>query len=209
MNLKIIYEDDYMFAIDKPGGLVSVPAPNIPESKTVQGIMRMQLRDKDYKSYLLHRIDRDTSGVLLFGKYPRDREALEGIFKDPRTEKTYLALVKGNPRFSKSTINFPLESREKKEKIPATTHYRLMKRLGILSMLEVKIETGRKHQIRKHLAMIGNPLVLDREYGDKKFNRKYLDLTKDQGRYFLQAWKIKFHHPLLDKMVEIQAPASF
>lgn len=209
--IKIIYEDEHMFAVDKPAGLISVPGPNIPESKTVQGIVRRQLNEagKDYKSYLLNRLDRETSGVLLFGKYPRDREALEGIFKNPETTKTYLALVKGTPRFPKSTINFFLESRGKKEKIPAVTHYRILKQLGILSMLEVKIETGRKHQIRKHLAAIGNPLVLDREYGDKKFNEKYRRLTNDKGRYFLHAWKFKFHHPFLNKTVEIEAPASF
>ncbi len=215
--IKIIYEDDHMFAVDKPAGLISVPGPNIPEHKTVQGIVRRQLAEagKDYKSYLLNRLDRETSGIMLFGKYPRDREALEGIFKhqvsEPSAgaEKTYLALVKGTPRFPQSTINFFLESRGKKEKIPAVTHYRILKQLGILSMLEVKIETGRKHQIRKHLAAIGNPLVLDREYGDKKFNEKYRRLTKDKGRYFLHAWRFRFHHPFLNKMVEIEAPASF
>lgn len=209
--IKIIYEDEHMFAVDKPAGLVSVPGPNIPESKTVQGIVRRQLDEaaKDYKSYPLNRLDRETSGIMLFGKYPRDREALEGIFKNQKTEKIYLALVKGCPRFPQSTIRFFLESRGKQEKIPAVTHYRILKKLGILSMLEVRIETGRKHQIRKHLAAIGNPLVLDREYGDKRFNDKYRRLTKDKGRYFLHAWKFRFHHPFLNKAVEIESPASF
>lgn len=212
--IKIIYEDEYMFAVDKPRGVASVPSPNIPEDKTIQGNVRDWIKSegKDYKSYLLNRLDRDTSGVILFGKYPRDREALESIFKDPKTEKTYLALVKGTPKFDSSTISFPIESRGAKgtvEMIPAVTHYKILKKLGILSMLEVKIETGRKHQIRKHLAMIKHPLVLDKEYGDAKFNRSYLNMSEGAGRYFLHAWRFKFEHPLLHKTVEISAHTRF
>ena len=203
-----------MFAVDKPRGVASVPSPNIGEDQTIQGSVRywMKAGNKDYKSYLLNRLDRDTSGIILFGKYPRDREALEGIFKDQKAEKTYLALVKGTPKFHSSTISFPIETRGADSKttlVPAVTHYTVLKKLGILSMLEVKIETGRKHQIRKHLAMIDHPLVLDKIYGDAKFNRTYLKLSEGAGRYFLHTWKFKFHHPLLNKDVEISAFTRF
>lgn len=206
-EVKVLYEDDYMLAIDKPADMASVPAPNIQEYRTVQGMVRewAMTSGKDYKPYLLNRLDRQTSGVILFGKFPRDRAKLEAIFQDPRTEKTYLAIVKGIPRFQESTITMPLEARTSNKKVPAITHYKILKKMGLVSLLEVKIETGRKHQIRKHMAMIKNPLLLDREYGDRHFDNIYQRSVKGKGKMFLHAWQFKFWHPFLDKELIILA----
>lgn len=204
---RLLYEDEHLLAFEKPAGLASVPADRIPETKTLQGFVRVWALNekKGFKPYPLHRLDMPTSGILLFGKFPRDREALEGILKDPRTEKTYLALVKWIPRQNEGTIRIPLQARTTEKKVPAITHYTVLKKLANISLLEVRIETGRKHQIRQHLAMIGHPLVLDRDYGDRIFNNNYQRKLKGKGQFFLHAWKLKFFHPFLKEMVELSA----
>lgn len=209
-EVKVLYEDEHMLAVDKPAGVASVPAPNIKEYRTMQGIVRewAVATGKDYKPYLLNRLDRQTSGVILFGKFPRDRAKLEAIFQDPRTEKTYLAIVKGVPRFQESTIRIPLEARTTDKKVPAITHYKILKKMGLVSLLEIKIDTGRKHQIRKHMAMIHNPLLLDPEYGDREFDHRYQRSVKGKGKMFLHAWQFKFWHPFLDREVIILAKAD-
>ncbi len=207
--IDVIYEDEHLLALNKPAGLVSVPAPHIPEYKTLQGQVRewAERERKDYKPYLLNRLDQDTSGVLLLGKHPRDREKLEAIFQDPRTEKTYLAYVKWVPKQREGTITFSLEARSVAKKVPAVTHYKVVKMIGNSSLLEVRIETGRKHQIRKHLAMIGHPLILDKEYGDRTFNNNWQRLKKGKGKFYLHSWKTRFFHPFLQKEVSVEAPA--
>lgn len=206
--IDVLYEDEHLLAVNKPAGLVSVPAPRIEEYRTLQGQLReWAMREKkDYKPYLLNRLDRDTSGILLIGKYPRDREQLEAIFQDPRTEKTYLALVKWVPKQLEGTITFPLGARSSKRKVPAVTHYKTFKKMAHASLLEVRIETGRKHQIRQHLAMIGHPLILDRDYGDRTFNNNWQRIKKGKGEFFLHSWKTKFFHPFLKEEVEVVAP---
>lgn len=205
--IDVLYEDDYLLAVNKPAGVVSVPAPHVPEYKTLQGHLReWAFREKkDYKPYLLNRLDQDTSGVILIGKHPRDREALESIFQHAMTSKTYLAQVKWVPKQAEGVITFPLEARTSPKKVPAVTHYKLIKKNGNSSLLEVRIETGRKHQIRKHLSMIGHPLILDREYGDKTFNNAWQKLKKGKGKFYLHSWKTKFLHPLLRTEIEVVA----
>ncbi len=210
-QIEVLYEDDHLLAVNKPAGVVSVPAPHIPDFKTLQGQIRTWAVEegKPYKPYLLNRLDRDTSGILLLGKYPRDREALEAIFQDSRTQKTYLALVKWVPKQAEGSIKIPLEARTSKVKVPAVTHYKILKKIAHASILEVRIETGRRHQIRKHLAAIGHPLILDREYGDRSFDNLYQRQNKGKGRFFLHSWKTRFYHPFLKKELEIVADVDY
>ncbi len=201
------YEDEHLLVVNKPADLASVPAEFIPEHKTVAGRVRewAEAENKDYKPYPLHRLDKPTSGVMMFGKFPRDREALENIFKNHQTEKTYLALVKWVPKQKKGSIRTPLKARTIDKKVSAVTHYELLKNLGDASLLAVRIETGRKHQIRQHMAMIGHPLVLDRDYGDRNFNSHYQRKHKGRGRFFLHSWKISFLDPFSGLTQEIVA----
>ncbi len=203
----LLYEDEHLLAFEKPANMASVPADRIPDAKTLQGYAKMWALNekKDYKPYILHRLDKPTSGILLFGKYPRDREALEAILKDPRTKKEYLALVKWIPKQNEGTVRIPLQARSIDKKVPALTHYTVLKKMANVSLLSVRIETGRKHQIRQHMAMIGHPLVLDLDYGDRLFNNNYQRKLKGKGKFFLHSWKLSFFHPFKKEMVELSA----
>ncbi len=200
----VVFEDDHVLILSKPAGMVSVPAEFIPEDRTLQGWARSWAfhEKKGFKPYPLHRLDRDTSGLVLFGKFPRDREKLEGLFVEGGIEKTYLALVKWVPSPANGTIRFPLAARTASKKVPAVSHYKLLQTFGDCSLVEVRIETGRKHQIRQHLAMIGNPLVLDRDYGDRTFNSHFQRKRKGNGEFFLHAWKLRMVHPFTGEQVE-------
>ncbi len=190
--------------------------------KSVLEIIQNRYRDKGYKPYLLHRLDMNTSGVMLFGKHEEDREALEEIFKDDRTRKVYLALLRGVPE--SGSIKHGLDDRYKgdkmervgeedqksasKDKVSAHTEFKVFKTFRIFdkedcALTSAEISTGRKHQIRQHFAHIGFPVVLDEQYGDKKWNRRFR-LKFWLGRQFLHSERIEFFHPILKKTISIQ-----
>lgn len=206
-----------MFAVNKPPRVMSVPADHgikpgsraLPQ-KSVLEIIQNRYRDKGYMPYLLHRLDMNTSGVMLFGKHEEDREALESIFKDDRTRKVYLALLRGVP--DSGIISHGLEGRYKGEedsgKVVAQTEFKVFKTFRIFdkedcALASAEILTGRKHQIRQHFAHIGFPVVMDEQYGDKKWNRRFR-LKFWLGRQFLHSERIEFFHPILKKTISIQ-----
>lgn len=190
--------------------------------KSVLEIIQRRYEDKGYKPYLLHRLDMNTSGVMLFGKHEEDREALEGIFTDDRTRKVYLTLLRGVPE--SGSIKHGLDDRYKGEKrgktseedqesasedkVSAHTEFKVFKTFRIFdkencALTSAEITTGRKHQIRQHFAHIGFPVVMDEQYGDKKFNRRFR-LKFWLGRQFLHSERIEFFHPILQKNISIQ-----
>lgn len=182
-----------------------MPASHIPLQETVLGKIQRQFEKQSIRPYLLHRLDAQTSGVLLFGKHEKDREALESIFRDPRTQKKYVALVKNVPRGR--MITMPLQARASKEKIPAQTDFRVVETFPVppCSLVEAAIKTGRKHQIRQHFAGIGCPIILDDRYGDERFNRRFR-IAFRLGRQFLHAASVAFFHPMLQKETRIESP---
>lgn len=205
--ISILYEDDFIIAVNKPPRVVSVPAKDIPLEKTVLGMVQGQFDDLDFMPYLLHRLDYATTGVLLFGKYERDREKLEGIFRDEGTQKKYVTLLRGVPKGR--VVKHQLEARHSDNMVDAETHFVVQKIFHILrspcALVEAKILTGRKHQIRQHFAHIGCGVIMDDMYGNKNFNRKFR-LTYRLGRMFLHAKSIEFFHPLLERTSKIEAP---
>ena len=208
-DITILYEDDYLFAINKPARVASVPAEGINLPATILGKVQRKFEGQGFTPYLLHRLDMDTSGVLLFGKHERDREALESIFRHDETTKKYVALVKGVP--SGKIITKPLDARHSDRKVFAQTSYKVLqvfKHAGPLcALVEAEIKMGRKHQIRQHFAMIGHPILLDRRYGDEKLNRKFR-IHFRLGRQFLHAAQITFLHPILRTHMKIEAPLT-
>lgn len=210
-KISVLYEDDFLLAVNKPPYIACVPGESISSEKSLLGQVQRFFAGKNFKPYLLHRLDRETSGVILFGKHERDRSALEGIFRHPDTKKIYVALVKGVPRGH--VIFAKLRARHSDTQIPAETHFKVLEIFlpcrrtcgEACAFTEVIIKTGRKHQIRQHFCGIGHPVILDREYGDYKFNRRFHSFY-GLSRQFLHAARISFLHPLMGKRMEIEAP---
>lgn len=210
-KISVLYEDDFLLAMNKPPYIACVPGEFIPLEKTLLGQTQRFFSEKKFKPYLLHRLDRETSGVILFGKHERDRGALEGIFRHPDTKKIYVALVKGVLRGH--VISAKLRARHSGVVVPAETHFKVLEIFPqcrrtcgeACAFTEVAIKTGRKHQIRQHFSGIGHPVILDREYGDYKFNRRFRSFY-GLSRQFLHAARICFLHPLTGKRVEIESP---
>lgn len=208
----IVYEDNSIIAANKPPRLASVPAPDITLGQTLLGRVRREasrtMGERSQSVYPLHRLDYATSGIVLFGKNPKEREALENIHGHGETDKIYLALVKGCPP-AKGSIDFPVPARGYNILVAAHTEYRVLGRAGggLCSLIEIKIATGRRHQIRRHFAAIKFPIVLDDEYGDRKFNGQFRRKFR-LGRHFLHAGKISFVHPITGEYVNLVAPIA-
>jgi len=206
-KLEILYQDKDLIAINKPAGLLSVGSAS--ESKQhALAILRNQLsRGKNQvKLWPVHRLDRDTSGILLFATSKEIREQV--MDKWSESQKTYLAIVEGCPKEKKGTITQPLRLDEKEYRMhvgehpeakSAITHYMLKKTVAKRSLIEVNIETGRQHQIRAHLSWLGNSIVGDQRYG------------KEGDRMGLHSKKLTIIHPKSKKHLsfEIDAPKDF
>ena len=209
VKLDIIHQDKDLIAINKPSGLLSVGT--VKENKNhALALLRTQLsrgkKSDNIKLWPVHRLDRDTSGILLFATSKEVREAV--MDKWNVTEKTYLAVVEGTPKIEAATITEPLRLDEKEYRMhvgahkhakSAITHYKLREKNDTRSLLEVRIDTGRQHQIRAHMAHIGNPVVGDERYGKKG------------GRMGLHALRLVFVHPVTQKnvLLEVDAPRDF
>ena len=208
----IFYQDNCIIAANKPARLASVPAPNISLGQTLFGRVQREITNafagKIQSVYPLHRLDYATSGVVLFGKNSKERIMLENIHKHNETVKIYLALVAGLPP-AKGNIDHKIPARQHNILIDAHTEYQVLARSNEndCSLVEVKITTGRRHQIRRHFSIIKFPIVLDDEYGNRKFNQKFRRKFR-LGKHFLHAWKIAFMHPILNKYIKLTAPLA-
>jgi 23S rRNA pseudouridine1911/1915/1917 synthase len=171
MNLKklIIYQDDNLVAINKPPGLLTVPDRFDDQLLS----LKKMLRDEFGEIFVIHRLDRDTSGLILFAKNAETHRYYSGIFEDRKVEKTYVGMVHGIPPLESGTIDKPIAPhftvkgkmmvyRKGKNSV---THYRVLEAFGLYSLLEFRIETGRTHQIRVHMQDMGHPVVCDALYG--------------------------------------------
>ena len=201
-RLDILHADRDLVAIDKPAGLLSVGTARETRRHAL-ALLRNQLarRSPDVRLWPVHRIDRDTSGVLLFATSHEMREAVMDGWGE--AEKTYLAVVEGRPEPPRGTIDQPLRMDEEEYRAhvgehpaarPATTHYETERTAGGRSLLRVRLETGRQHQIRAHLAWLGCPVVGDPRYG------------AGGGRMGLHALRLKIVHPATGRKMVFEAP---
>ena len=172
---KVIYEDGNVIVLDKPGGLLSMAKGEYCPEKTLEAY-----------GLLVHRLDRDTSGVVILAKTPEVQTFLKKQFQDRKAHKTYYAVVEGRPKLDEARVDLPL-ARDLKR--PTTfrvdpngkeseTFYKVLKTDGKHSLLEVRPTTGRTHQIRVHMKYIGHPILGDTVYGEEKADRLYLHANK-------------------------------
>lgn len=210
--LNVIYEDDDIIIINKEKGMVVHPGNGNPDGTLANAIMA-RCKDSlsgiggEIRPGIVHRIDKDTSGVIIVAKNDSAHLNLSNQIKEHKTKKTYLALVRGIVKENEATIDMPI-GRNKNDRIKmavdkngknAITHFKVLKRYSRgYTFLELVIETGRTHQIRVHLSEIGYPIVGDSTYsnGKNEFNV--------EGQ-MLHAYKIRFMHPKTNEQVEFTA----
>jgi 23S rRNA pseudouridine955/2504/2580 synthase/23S rRNA pseudouridine1911/1915/1917 synthase len=167
----ILFESPDFIAIDKPAGLLS-----IPDRENKEPSLKTQLRAKYGNIFTVHRLDRDTSGVILFAKNESTHKHLSKIFEDRSVEKHYQGIVLGAPPQQKGTIDAPIMEHPSKPGLmvinrrgkASLTDYEVLESIGPYSLLQFRIHTGRTHQIRIHMHSIGNPIACDDLYGDGK-----------------------------------------
>ncbi len=214
--LDIAFEDEHIIVVNKPTGMVVHPAQGHIGGTLVNALLAhspnlMAMIEADADSInrpgIVHRLDQDTSGLIIIARTPPALHHLRAQFKARSVEKIYQALVFGHPQAPEGIIDVPLgrdpRHRQKMAARPggktARTHYRVIESFDQYSLLEIGLETGRTHQIRVHLAWLKCPVVGDTIYGRKK-NKLGLK------RQFLHAWKLRFIHPHTEKILDFEAP---
>lgn len=221
-HFDILAQDDTFIAIDKPAGL-----PMHTTAKFWKNTLVALLREKypDEHLQICHRIDRETSGVLLIARTGEAASFLKRAFADRAVKKAYLALVRGVPAQSSGTIDAPMRLVESRthvlmgvtpDGVPAVTRYLVQKTFAEHALVEAAPETGRQHQIRVHLAHIGHPIVGDKLYGaseqafmdycDSGLTPELLDLFDGLPRHALHAARLTFPHPKTGERITVESP---
>lgn len=207
--LDIVYEDDDVIVINKPQGMVVHPAPGHDEHTLVNALLYhcpLSTINGTFRPGIVHRIDKDTSGLLMVAKNDKAHRSLAKQLKDKTNIREYVSLVHGRIAEDEGTINAPigrsLKDRKKQAVVKdgrnAVTHFEVLKRYRDYTLVKCILETGRTHQIRVHMKYIGHPLVGDPLYGPKK-------TIKGNGQ-FLHAGKLGFVHPTTGKLLIFEAP---
>ncbi|TNE59399.1 MAG: pseudouridylate synthase [Bacteroidetes bacterium] len=214
-TFQILFEDAYFIAINKPEGMLVHRTAISEDRKFVMQTLRRQI---GMPIFAVHRLDRATSGVLIYAKSPESAEALAALFREKNIDKLYLAIVRGWTDDT-GTIDYAIRDQDKPgaEAQPSVTHYRTLGRTEVpfaigkkystarFALVEVQLETGRRHQIRKHFAHIFHPVIGDKRHGDNKHNNYFWN-TLELPRMLLHAWELDFIHPVSGERVVIRAP---
>jgi 23S rRNA pseudouridine1911/1915/1917 synthase len=198
---EVVYEDDHLMVVDKPAGVVVHPAPGHPSGTLVEALQGRAAGGADpWRPGIVHRLDRDTSGLLIVAKDDATHRALQEMLRRREIEREYLALVDGRPDARSGTIEAPI-GRDRHDRTAhsthtdrprdAVTHFTIERPLPRTTLLRVRLETGRTHQIRVHMAAIGHPVCGDAQYGGGPSGER-LVLT----RQFLHSARLRFTHPI-------------
>jgi 23S rRNA pseudouridine1911/1915/1917 synthase len=197
----IVYEDDHLLVVDKPAGLVTHPAPGHSGTTLAEALAGHAAGGSHpERAGIVHRLDRDTSGLLVVARSEDVHARLQRMMRAREITREYLALVSGHPDAESGTIDAPLGRDRRRRTVMSTrtdrargavTHFEVLERLPRTALLSVRLETGRTHQIRAHLAAIDHPVCGDPTYGGSECGRR-LGLE----RQFLHARKLMFKHPI-------------
>jgi 23S rRNA pseudouridine1911/1915/1917 synthase len=206
VDLRIAYEDEHLFVVDKPAGVVVHPGAGHATGTLVHGLAGRTAGGEENRPGIVHRLDRDTSGLLVVARSDEAFEKLQELVRNRELERRYVALVRGSPRSWRGRIDAPIgrdrddptrRSLDTDSPREAVTHFEVDELLGAHALLNVSLETGRTHQIRVHLSAIDLPVVGDRVYGVP---------DKALGRQFLHANRLAFTHPFTGARIEIESP---
>jgi 23S rRNA pseudouridine1911/1915/1917 synthase len=206
-SFTVAYQDEHLMVVDKGPGVVVHPARGHQESTLAQLLAPMTAGGEPGRAGIVHRLDRDTSGLLVVSRSEEAHRLLQAALADRQIEREYLALVEGRPPARSGTIEAPV-GRDPRVRTrmavggaghrEARTHFTLERALPDTSLLRLRLETGRTHQIRVHLQAIGHPVCGDPEYGTPGL----LGLE----RQFLHATRLAFDHPLSGERIEVVSP---
>lgn len=210
--LDILYEDDYLIAINKPAGLVVHPAPGNWSGTFVNALLYhckvSNFENSNIRPGIVHRLDKETSGVLLAAKDLLTQQKLSTLFSERSIKKKYIAICCGNPQ--QGEVKTLLTRHPKDRKLMAVseekgreaiTIYQTLKTDGKLSVVDISLVTGRTHQIRVHMKHLGTPVLGDSSYGNLQMNKKY-----GVKRQLLHAEYLSFLHPITHEKIELIAP---
>jgi len=183
VNIPIIYEDEWLLAVDKPSGLLTVPTPK-NEKRTLTSILNL---------YPCHRLDRETSGLIIYARNRSIQEKVMDEFRDRKVRKTYIAFVRGKPYKNEGEIKNKIEG------LNAVTCYKVIAKKEEFAIVEVKPLTGRTNQIRIHFNQIGHPVLGETKYAFRR------DFTVKAKRLMLHATRLEFTHPVTGKLLQLKS----
>jgi 23S rRNA pseudouridine1911/1915/1917 synthase len=207
-DLRVAYEDEHLLVVDKPAGLVVHPAAGHERGTLVNALLERGIAGGDVpeRPGIVHRLDRDTSGLLVVARSAEAYRRLQELVRGRQLDRRYLVLVRGQPRSRRGRIEAPI-GRDRRDPFrqsldtdtprDAVTHFEVERLLPAHALLSVRLETGRTHQIRVHLAAIDLPVVGDPVYGIA---------DPELGRQFLHAGRLSFTHPFTGDLVEAESP---
>jgi 23S rRNA pseudouridine1911/1915/1917 synthase len=215
--LEILYEDRALLVVDKPAGVLTVPLPRRPDEESVYAQLLAYLRSRKRTPRVVHRIDRDTSGLVVFAKDTRTQQALKEQFIRREPERVYLAVVRGRPSPEEGTwrdhlawdrtslVQQETDSRDPRG-VEAVSRYRVVEPLTGASLIEVRLHTGKRNQIRIQAALRGHPLVGERQYAAPAEAGGGDGSVVPFRRQALHAWRLRFEHPADGRPLGFEAP---
>ena len=193
-NIGVVYEDDWLLIVDKPSGLLTIPTPK-KELRTLTSILNADLAQKGklYRLHLCHRLDRETSGLIIYAKGKSIQKKMMEEFKHKKVKKMYVAFVQGILPKEQGEISSPIEGRS------AVTQYKIIQKRKDFTVTQARALTGRKNQIRIHFKNIGHPLVGETKFAFRK------DYKLKAKRICLHAQSLEFIHPITKNIVKVDS----